>query len=332
MAHPADTAPSSPVFAHARLTPEEADRLASTFRPSWELDDAPFTGAGNLTEADMRALQSGGGVRAEVRATALQAPVITNGNGASHAIPAAAATEPVLPSIVIEPTPPPVPVRANKTMMGVQAPTLPTAPPVAAAPVVAEAPRVPPARPSQRPAAPEFVIGPPTPPSRPAVARPAPSAASRQEFESFPKKSKTGLFVAIGGIAVVLLGAGIIWATSSSSDTASTTPAATATAKPQSTEEDKLSSIPPPPPATTTVAPPPAVATATPAVTTAIAAATTTPPAPAPVAALPAAPARTAYALPPPVPHPVAVAPPPAAVPKPAAKKGGQTIVRDVPF
>jgi len=56
MAHPADPASNSPVFAHARLTPDEADRLASMFRPSWELDDAPFTGAGTLAPSDHMAL------------------------------------------------------------------------------------------------------------------------------------------------------------------------------------------------------------------------------------------------------------------------------------
>jgi len=47
---------------------ERLERLATAFRASWELDDAPFTGAGSLSPADVRALQ-GGGTHAEVRAT-----------------------------------------------------------------------------------------------------------------------------------------------------------------------------------------------------------------------------------------------------------------------
>src|SRR5271166_4030523 len=98
MAHPADAVPKAPVaFTHARLSPDEADRLASMFRPSWELDDAPFTGAGTMSDADMRALQGSGGVMAEVRATALQAPAHAphmNGNGA-HAPVAAMPPAPV---------------------------------------------------------------------------------------------------------------------------------------------------------------------------------------------------------------------------------------------
>src|SRR5258708_5928635 len=59
----------------APLTPDDFDRLerlATSFRPSWELDEAPFSGAGALSAADVRALQ-GGGTSADVRATALTA-------------------------------------------------------------------------------------------------------------------------------------------------------------------------------------------------------------------------------------------------------------------
>src|ERR1700733_7114119 len=49
-----------------RLTTDDLEQLAAAFRPSWELDDAPFTGAGTMSPADVRALQSGGGTHAEV--------------------------------------------------------------------------------------------------------------------------------------------------------------------------------------------------------------------------------------------------------------------------
>ena len=76
MAHPADPAVKAPAtFANARLTPEEADRLAAMFRPSWEFDDAPFTGAASLSPSEIQALQ-GGGVRADVRAATAMAHCI----------------------------------------------------------------------------------------------------------------------------------------------------------------------------------------------------------------------------------------------------------------
>lgn len=73
--------PADPPFANARLTPEEAERLAATFRPSWELDDAPFTGAAILSDADIKALQRGAAA-SEVRTTMQQQ------NGAHAAAPA----------------------------------------------------------------------------------------------------------------------------------------------------------------------------------------------------------------------------------------------------
>ncbi|MGH7435721.1 MAG: hypothetical protein ACRENE_08600 [Polyangiaceae bacterium] len=53
----------------AVLTPDDLERLATAFRPSWELDEAPFTGAGSLSPADIRAL-GGGGTHVDVRSAA----------------------------------------------------------------------------------------------------------------------------------------------------------------------------------------------------------------------------------------------------------------------
>ena len=68
MAYPGD--PSSPDIGASTILgghgPTAADvgaddleRLAASFRPSWELDDAPFTGAAAFSAAEVRALQNG---------------------------------------------------------------------------------------------------------------------------------------------------------------------------------------------------------------------------------------------------------------------------------
>lgn len=331
MAYPADPAAKAPAtFAHARLTPEEADRLAAMFRPSWEFDDAPFTGAGSLSPSEIQALQ-GGGVRADVRATAAtaMAPPVTNG---THAV--APAHEPensvvIDRSITAADLPPnaaqPVgaPKAGAKTIMGgLQAPVAP--PPQQAAPVPEPAPMppsVPTPRPISRPPAPDFRVGPPVSTRSPASVR---QAIQIDEAVVYPRKSRKGLFIGVGTVAALLVGVGIYVATSGGEKPA---PGAATTAATEKPTEDKLSAVPPPPPATTTAdptppAPPPPVQTT----------AAATPPQPpvAPVTALPVAPAPPP---PPPQPH-YAAAPPrpaPAAAP-PRPKKAGQTIVRDVPF
>src|SRR5580700_8785195 len=68
MAYQGDPVPKGPAgFENAPLTPDDLERLATAFRPSWELDEAPFTGAGTMSAADVQALQ-GGGTHADVRA------------------------------------------------------------------------------------------------------------------------------------------------------------------------------------------------------------------------------------------------------------------------
>ncbi len=330
MAHPADPAIKAPLtFANARLTPEEADRLAAMFRPSWEFDDAPFTGAGSLTPSEIQALQ-GGGVRADVRAAAATAvaPPVKNG---THA---AAAHEPEnsvvidrsitasdLPSGAAQPVGGPK-AGAKTIMGGLQAPLAP--PP--AEPPVAAPPAAPPSKPiSQRPAAPDFRVGPPVSSRSPASIR---QAIQIDEPVTYPRKSRKGLFLGLGAAAAVIVGIGIYVATAGGEKPAPAAATTTATEKPT---QDKLSAVPPPPPAATTTVtaadptpppPPPAQTTA--------AAAPPPPPTPvAPVTALPAAP------TPPPQPHYAAAPPPPRPAPAaapPRPKKGGQTIVRDVPF
>lgn len=329
MAHPADPAVKAPAFANARLTPEEADRLAAMFRPSWEFDDAPFTGAGSLSPSEIQALQ-GGGVRADVRAAAATAvaPPATNGTHAAtlahepenSVVIDRSITAADLPPNAAQPVGPPKP--GGKTIMGgLQAPL---APPPAPEPVAA--PPAPPPAPaaskplSQRPAAPDFRVGPPVSRS-PASIR---QAIQIDEPVSYPRKSRKGLFIGAGVAALVLVGVGI-YATSSGGD--KPVPGAATTTAAEKPTTDKLSAVPPPPATTTAdptppAPPPPPVQTAAPA-----------PPPPTPVAPVTALPVAPTPPPPPPQPH-YAAAPPrpaPAAAP-PRPKKSGQTIVRDVPF
>ena len=48
-------------FEASGLSPDEAERLAAAFKPSWEFDEAPFTqGNGGLDAAQIEALAAGG--------------------------------------------------------------------------------------------------------------------------------------------------------------------------------------------------------------------------------------------------------------------------------
>ena len=328
MAHPADIAPKAPAaFASGRLSPEEAERLASTFRPSWELDDAPFTGPGALSEADRRALQ-GGGTHADVRAVAQSGGhAVAHASNGAHAPPPPTQSHEPENSVIIDRSitadapaaAAPKAVAASKpgaTMVGIAPPpALQAAPMVAPAQPVPEPPQAP-ARPplapiSRRPPAPAFQV----PPARA-------KAVSVDVGESYPKKSKAGLWVGVGlgGLAAIGL---VAWlAMSPGSSEKATAPQPTATKAP----DDKLSAVPPPPPATVATAdsPPPAAQAAAPLPTPAATPIPTTP-----VAALPqAVPTHAAAAF---QPRPTYGGGGPA--PRPAGKpKGGQTIVRDVPF
>jgi hypothetical protein len=343
MAHPADTASKGPAaFAGARLSPDEAERLASMFRPSWELDDAPFTGPGTLTDADLRALQ-GGGTHADVRAVVHAPESATHASNGAHAPPAPTQAHEPENSVIIDRTitadaRPPA-VKPATTIIGMAAPPAPQ-------PVVQQAPppslQRPPTPISQRPVAPSFTVGPPSSrPSRPAAAQQvAQQQVARQRVaapvsaeEAYPKKkSNTALWVGLGVGGVVVMGLVAWLATSSGSGEKAATPPAATTA---AATTDKLSSIPPPPPATTAAAT--ATADPTPLVTTVAAA---PPPTPAPTPTATSIPTTPVTALPQAAPtHMAAAAAPhtnyPSANPTPAphpAGKGKATIVRDVPF
>jgi hypothetical protein len=334
MASPADPAPKAPAaFANARLSLDDAERLAATFRPSWELDDAPFTGAGSLSPSDLQALQ-GGGTHADVRAVA------AHGSNGTHApaTPAAAGHE-VDDSVIIdrsitaEDIAPQGPgVKVGATMMGMPSPQLQQQPPVAQAPVhlapqaapqapLQTAPRAPITR---RPAAPSFNVSPPV------QARARPVSVDLEP--GFPRKSKAGLFVGVAAAAAILIG-GAVWLIASPGSSEKVAPIPTVN-KPL---EDKLSSVPPPPPETAAQAQPaPTATTAAPPPATTAAAAPPTPIPTTPVTALPqattAAPAPTRPVTAAAAPRPNYGSAPATPAPRPAARKPGQTIVRDVPF
>jgi hypothetical protein len=323
MASPADPAPKAPAaFANARLSLDDAERLAATFRPSWELDDAPFTGAGSLSPSDLQALQ-GGGTHADVRAVA-------HASNGTHA-PAAPAAAEVENSVIIDrsitaqdiapqrPAPKP-----GTTMMGMPIPQQqqPAAPQAAAQPAPQTAPRTGPI--TRRPAAPSFNVSPP------ASARAKPVSVDLEV--GFPRKSRAGLFMGVAAAAAIVVG-GAVWLIASPGNTEKVAPIPTVN-KPL---EDKLSAVPPPPPETAAQPqPPPPPATTTAAAPPPATTAAASPPTPiptTPVNALPqatAAPAPTRAVAAAPRPNYGAAAASPA--PRPAARKPGQTIVRDVPF
>jgi hypothetical protein len=327
MAPPAETAPKVPAaFGSARLTPEEADRLASTIRPSWELDDAPFTGPGTLSETDLRALQGGGPAHTAIHEVSSYA----HASNGSHPPPAPTQLREPESTVILDealaaeialPDPRPQPLtRPGGTILGMAAAQLP----VAAVEAPSFVPSAPPAPFLQRPPTPQRPVAPAFQFSGAAPMHARAAAVDLDLDEPYPRTPKKKLWIALGagGVAVIAL---LLWivASSGSSESAAAPAATSATA------DDRASPAPPPPPVTAAA------------------------PAPAPV---PEPPPATVAAVPPPPPiAPVPVAPLPQPVPAPAhmagggapranygaanpvlrppgKPKSGQTIVRDVPF
>jgi hypothetical protein len=199
-------------------------------------------------------------------------------------------------------------------------PVLQAAPQVASQPPPAPQLQRPPTPVSRRPAAPSFNVSAP-------VVKPRPKPVSVDLEDSFPKKSETGLWVGLGVGGMAAMGL-VVWLVASSGSSKVAEPAPTATRA----VDDKLSAVPPPPPPTTAAAPATTAETPPPVTAAAAAAppptATATPIPTTPVTALPqAAPTRAAVVQA----RPTYGGASPAA--RPAGKpKGGQTIVRDVPF
>ena len=335
MAYPSD--PRNPPEARGRLTPEEADRLAAMFRPSWEMYDAqagpvqPGQGASPSTPSgDLRPAQ-GDGARPDARAPA-PAPV-TALNG-SHATALSAPAVPQQPesSVIVDSSD-----ILPSSRAGAPVPTAHTL--VLSDPVGGVALR---GGPSAIPA--RTVPFSPAPPA-PRVATPLEMAEFVEpDFVKPAKRMGLGLWAGIGVAAAAVIGIGV-WLGSSSEEKH---PAATPL--PERVHVAPPPVPPPPPPPAETVAsqppapvvpavppPSPPPATPSPPVVTA--------PQPAIAAAAPAPisnttqPAAAAVAAPqklfvPPAPQrPTWVPPPrPAVAPAPRPKPASPTIVRDAPF
>jgi hypothetical protein len=263
MAYPTDprnpASANASAFVSARLTPEEAERLAATFRPSWEPDEAPFVGPATMSDADLRALR-GGGTHPDVRGS-IQAI-----NGARAPVPATVLHEPES-SVIIDP-----------------AIAAPEQTPLTSVPSTMQTTQVIPRR-----ADPRIGTG--------ASAREAPTVtfpAARSRMVSldeveFRKRSKTGLWLGLGAAAVILISVGI-WLASGSDEKQAPLPFPPA----QKTQATVESRVPPPPRLPETAAPQPiAPAPPPPAAIAPVAAApppAVAPPAPPPRLVVPPAP------------------------------------------
>ncbi len=208
----ANAAQNAPKFQIGKLSPEDAERLASSFRPAWELDDAPFAPAqagshGGLSPAEVDALAAGAGVAPSVRSTLNMQPAAPSFELKTAELHPPKVEIAVDIDVQPDPTPPPAVVIAQ------------------AAPQPTKAPSV---RPIARP------VGPP------------PQAVKMRDVDSGEfapaKKSNTGLI--IGAVAVLVIGGGIFGVRAvMSSDKTSTQPTSTATTSPTHEETH----IPPPP-------------------------------------------------------------------------------------
>ncbi len=215
-------AAQTPKLQIGKLSPEDAERLASTFRPIWELDDAPFAQGSALSAAEIDALSAGAGVAPSVRQTdvvvaaAKPVPVSMPGHVPAPDAPKVEVSIELDPADFVTATPPPA-----------QAP----------APVVAEArPQPPQAPPARKPYAA------PRPPPEPVNMR---DVGGSGEFVPV-KKSNTGIIlgvVAVVAIIGVVIGVKVMGGektgTADKTNTSSTSPG-----------HEETTHIPPPPEAT----------------------------------------------------------------------------------
>jgi hypothetical protein len=331
MAYQGDPVSKGPAgFENAPLTPDDLERLATAFRPSWELDEAPFTGAGSLSAADVQALQAGG-THADVRAAT---------HIASSAFPparTAARVEPAESMVVAEPVvaPPPPPPPPPAASPWAPVPAAPQ-PPAAHAPVQQQASAPPGVQlaPEVSPASLEALAATRVIPRRGPAVPQAPVMRPRVEsigsdMVRLARPSRKPLWMGLGGLLVTAAGVGAWLSMSPSTDKA--LPALPALVQ---TATHAAPDFPPPPPAAANAAPAAAAAALAPAAATTasltpLKAATSLPVTSLPVAAPP--PATPHYTAPAPAPHPYVASTP---APKPAAhpKSGSTTIVHDVPF
>jgi hypothetical protein len=288
-------------FDASGLSPDEAERFAAAFKPSWEFDDAPFTQVTTLPQTDLESLEAGG-VNSDVRRNMHVPDSERSQSVPAHAPPVRVETQEPEVSVIIdrsltaspEPPPPKPSVR----------PVAPVASPFAAQLAAAAV-------------APNRIVAP--------VARSRANADESLELPASLKKSNKGLFIGLGAaVAAAALVFAVRAATSGPDDTAAP-PTATATAP-----------IPSPP---SVPAPPAATPVTSPALTSvplsSLPMASPSPVTPAAAAPPQVQPSRPmAQPAPKPAPH---AAPPPqphhtAPRPAPAPKATGGGIVRDNPF
>jgi hypothetical protein len=314
MAYPG--APSGPAakgpaaFAGGSLSPDDLDQLAAAFRPSWEFDEAPFVGAGSMSPGDLRTLQGGGGVHADVRAATQLGMAVPATNGMHAPVKPVAASHEPENSVIID-----------RRITAADVAPAPQPRPQVAAPVVAPA-IVAPAIVAPAPVAPAIPSADRLAQTR-IVQRRVPVPATRDSTGSFDAQalrgSKKPLWIGVGVGAAALVAIGI-WATSGSSSEPTPAPTPVLVKKSVETTPD----IPPPPAET-----PPAPPAPTPRTVSISALAQVPAPAAAPPAPAPRPVAAAVAPSPAPAPHPA-----PAPAPKPAArpKAASGTIVHDVPF
>ena len=299
-------------FESSGLSPDEADRLAASFKPSWEFDEAPFTQASALPHAALEALE-GGGVNSEVRGNLHHPDSERSHTVPPHVPPQRVETHEPENSVIIDRSITAGEMEARGQSYGNgngngHAP-VPVSSPFAAPQMLAAA------------AAANRVVAP--------VARSRMNADESLELPASLKKSNKGLFVGLGlaALAAVLVFA-VRAMTSSASDEPPTTAATATAAAPVDTSHSAFPPIPPvPPPPVATAAAPASAPVASPPSTPAIA---QTPPASPPSPAYAGPP--SAQQAPQPLPH---AAPTHHAAPRPAPAPKAQTgggIVRDNPF
>ncbi len=301
---------ANPAFVNPRLTPAQAEALAATFRPSWELDEPAMSPDATLTDGDMARLHAnanGAGLAAVQNGRQVSEPhlpppprqasepedsviidrSITSNDLASTAAPQAQPQAPAFPAPAAQAAPPPAAAPASGRV-----------------PVAAAAPMAPPQAAFAQAPAPQAYAPPAQPTYAPAhAARAVAMPHATIDDDIAPPRSKAGLFIGLGVVGLIAIAGIAIVAMKSGGDTP---PAPTSTASAPKTDPTGPS------------IPPPAAVTNTPAAATTTAAATTAakpePPAPPPKADKPQKPVAAqppANTDPPPPPRPPPPKPPP---------------------
>jgi hypothetical protein len=227
----ANAVQNAPKFQLGKLSAEEAERLASSFRPAWELDDAPFAQGNGLSAADVDALTAGVGVSPSIR-------------GATERQPAELKVEELKTEVRAPRVPAP---HEPKVEVAVDIEIEPDPAPTPAIPLVAQAQpqqqaQVQPA-PVQASAQPTVrVVKPFTPPRAPPPVVRMSDADASSDYAPV-KKSNTGLI--LGVVGVLCLGGAIFGIKSLMSG--NSTKASTAQTATTSSPTHEEAHIPPPP-------------------------------------------------------------------------------------